>query len=125
MRDSALGAEIWRPELDTIRSLCDTGFQVIIYGGRDNLPFREASGFTEASAVVILDREAEVEIHRRKIALMTSGAEEDEAFANFVSSFLAQNMARIYELRIINGHHRSAKRPSPAAGGSRKGTNND
>lgn len=101
-------------ELETIRSLCDTGFQVIIYGDREPPPLPADAGFTEASAVVILDREAEVEIHRRKIALMASGAEEDEAFAKFVGRFIAQNMAEIYELRVINGHHRDAYQPAPA-----------
>lgn len=92
-------------ELNTIQTLCDTGFQVIIYGGRDDPAARKAAGFTEGSAVVILDREAEVEIHRRKIALMATGVEEDEAFASFVSRFVSRNMADIYELRILNGHH--------------------
>jgi hypothetical protein len=95
-------------ELETIRRLCETGFQVIIYGAHERPAFSEGAGFTQASAVVILDRKAEVEIHRRKIALMASLAEEDEAFAGFVSSFLARNMANIYELRVINRHHRDA-----------------
>lgn len=95
-------------KLDTIQSLCETGFQVIIYGGHDDPEVREAADFTGGSAVVILDREAEVHPDRRKVALMASGAEEDEAFARFVSRFIAENMAGIYELRVINGHHPDA-----------------
>lgn len=108
-------------ELETIRSLCDTGFQVIIYGEHEPPPVPTDAGFTEASAVVILDREAEVEIHRRKIALMASGAEEDEAFATFVGRFIARNMQNIYELRVINGHHREAFQPASASRAGRKG----
>lgn len=95
-------------KLDTIQSLCETGFQVIIYGGEDDPEVQKAAHFTGGSAVVILDREAEVHPDRRKIALMASGAEEDEGFARFVSRFVAQNMAGIYELRVINGHHPDA-----------------
>lgn len=109
-----------KAELETIRSLCDTGFQVIIYGGPERLTMPAEAGFTEASALVILDRKAEVQIHRRKIALMASGTEEDEAFANFVGRFVARNMADIYELRVINGHHRDAFEPA-AAGRIKRG----
>lgn len=108
-------------KLETIRSLCDTGFQVIIYGGRDGQVPDEAAGFTEGSAVVILDREAEVEIHRRKIALMATGVEEDEAFANFVSRFVARNMADIYELRVLNGHHPDSYVQATVANATGKG----
>lgn len=108
-------------ELETIRSLCDTGFQVIIYGEQERPVAPAEAGFTEASAVVILDREAEVEIHRRKIALMASGAEEDEAFAKFVGRFIERNMADIYELRVINGHHPDAFVSAPASRTSKKG----
>lgn len=108
MQKSAVGPTDKTQELETIRSLCETGFQVIIYGAHERPALPEDAGFTQASAVVILDRKAEVEMHRRKIALMASGAEEDEAFARFVSSFVAQNMADIYELRVINPNHRDA-----------------
>lgn len=91
-------------DLETIRSLCEKGFQVIVYGGRDDPALRDAA-FTEESPVVILDRGTEVEIQRRKIALLTSGTEEDEEFARFVDRFVAENLAGIYELRIIRGDH--------------------
>lgn len=119
MQERTVGGE---QELNTIRNLCDTGFQVIIYGGHDDRTVREAAGFTEGSAVVILDREAEVEIHRRKIALMATGVEEDEAFATFVSRFIAQNMADIYELRVLNGHHPDSHMSATAATTAGKGS---
>lgn len=110
---------------ETIRSLCDTGFEVFIYGERERPGAPDKAGFTEASAVVILDREAEVEIHRRKIALMASAAEEDEAFAKFVSRFIARNMADIYELRVINGHHRDSVRRETAGRARGEGSLSD
>lgn len=121
MQKRAAGPLDRTQELETIRRLCETGFQVIIYGAQERPALPEDAGFTQASAVVILDRKAEVEIHRRKIALMASPAEEDEAFAEFVSSFVARNMANIYELRVINGHHRDAFALEAAGKIARKG----
>lgn len=118
MGESAARVVNREQELETIQYLRETGFQVIIYGGGDGPAVREAAGFTEDPPVVILDREADVEIHRRKIALMASGAEEDEAFARFVNRFIAQNMARIYELRVINGRRAELGEPPPGSQGT-------
>ena len=93
------GAE--RGSQETARSLCDSGFQVIVYGEENDPEVRRVLAFTHGNGVAILNPEEQIELHRRKIALLAQGNRSAESFSRFVTRFLALNIGRIYELRII------------------------
>jgi hypothetical protein len=93
------GAE--RRSQETARSLCDSGFQIIIYGAEDDPEVRKVLAFTQGNGVAILNPEEEIELHRRKIALLAQESRSAESFSRFVTRFLALNIGRIYELRVI------------------------
>ncbi len=90
---------------ETVRRLCDMGFQVIIYGADDAITADRMLAFTHVDGVTILNREEDIEIHRRKIALLSPGGRSDASFSRFVTRFLTLNLGRIYELRILNSSH--------------------
>ena len=84
------------------QSLCDDGFQVIIYGEEAHPEVRGVLSWTEGKGIAILDPGAVVEIPRRKVALLSQTTKSEESFAAFVAGFVAHNIGRINELRIIN-----------------------
>jgi len=95
---------------ETARSLCDSGFQVIIYGAEDDPEVRKVLAFTQGNGVAILNPEEEIELHRRTIALLAQETRSAESFSRFVTRFLALNIGRIYELRVINTTHVGSER---------------
>lgn len=84
------------------RKLVDEGFKVIIYGEADHKEVRGVLGWTKGQGIAILDPNTQIEIPRRKVALVSQTTKGPEAFVRFVSKFLEKNIARINELRIIN-----------------------
>jgi 4-hydroxy-3-methylbut-2-enyl diphosphate reductase len=93
---------IVRKSQKAAQSLCDDGFQVIIYGEEGHPEVRGVLSWTKGKGIVILDPEAAVEIPRRKVALLSQTTKSEESFAAFVARFVAHNIGRINELRIIN-----------------------
>lgn len=93
---------IVRKSQKAAQKLCAAGFQVIIYGEEEHPEVRGVLAWTKGKGVAILDPEAEVEIPRRKVALLAQTTKSEESFADFVSRFVAHNIGRINELRIIN-----------------------
>jgi 4-hydroxy-3-methylbut-2-enyl diphosphate reductase len=82
--------------------LVDEGFRVIIYGEADHPEVRGVLAWTKGQGIAILDPEEEVAIPRRKVALLSQTTKSEESFVQFVSRFVARNIGRINELRVIN-----------------------
>lgn len=78
------------------------GFQVIIYGEEDHPEVRGVLAWTRGEGIAILDPEAQVEIPRRKVALLSQTTKSEDSFAEFVARFVAHNIGRINEVRIVN-----------------------
>ena len=84
------------------QSLCADGFKVIIYGEVNHPEVRGVLAWTEGKGMAILDAEAEIDIPRRKVALLAQTTKSEESFAEFVARFSAHNIGRINELHIVN-----------------------
>lgn len=93
---------IVRKSQKAAQSLCGEGFGVIIYGEEDHPEVRGVLAWTEGKGRAILDPEAEIEIPRRKVALLAQTTKSEQSFAEFVARFVASNIGRINELRIVN-----------------------
>jgi flavin-dependent dehydrogenase len=91
------------------RDLCDTGFQVIIYGEASDPGVRSVLEWTYGNGIAMLNPDDDVEIHRRKIALLSQCGTSGYPFAEFASRFLARNIGHIYELRVINAARSDAE----------------
>jgi 4-hydroxy-3-methylbut-2-enyl diphosphate reductase len=63
---------------------------------------RGVLAWTEGKGTAILDPEADVDIPRRKVALLAQTTKSEESFAQFVARFVGHNIGRINELRIVN-----------------------
>lgn len=93
---------IVRKSQKAARSLCAEGFRLIIYGETDHPEVRGVLAWTEGKGTAILDPEAEIDIPRRKVALLAQTTKSEESFAEFVARFVGHNIGRINELRIVN-----------------------
>ena len=93
---------IVRKSQKAAQKLCDSGFKVIIYGEEDHPEVRGVLSWTQGKGVAILDPEDEIDIPRRKVALLSQTTKSEESFAEFVARFVAHNIGRFNELRIIN-----------------------
>jgi 4-hydroxy-3-methylbut-2-enyl diphosphate reductase len=93
---------IVRKSQKAARALCDEGFRLIIYGEEDHPEVRGVLAWTEGKGTAILDPEADVDIPRRKVALLAQTTKSEESFAQFVARFVGHNIGRINELRIVN-----------------------
>lgn len=93
---------IVRKSQKAAQSLCADGFRLIIYGERDHPEVRGVLAWTEGRGTAILDPEAEIDIPRRKVALLAQTTKSEESFAEFVGRFVNHNIGRINELRIVN-----------------------
>ncbi len=93
---------IVRKSQKAARSLCGNGYRVIIYGEEDHPEVRGVLAWTEGKGIAILDPEADIEIPRRKVALLAQTTKSEESFAGFVARFVGHNIGRINELRIVN-----------------------
>lgn len=93
---------IVRKSQKAAQALCDSGFKVIIYGEEGHPEVRGVLSWTKGQGIAVLDPEAAVEIPRRKVALLSQTTKSEESFADFVARFVAHNIGRINELRIIN-----------------------
>jgi len=91
------------------QDLCDTGFQVIIYGEASDPGVRSVLEWTYGNGIAMLNPEDDVGIRRRKIALFSPSGKSEYSFADFASRFLARNIGHIYELRVINAAHSDAE----------------
>lgn len=58
--------------------------------------------WADGKRTAILDPEAEIDIPRRKVALLAQTTKSEESFAQFVARFVGDNISRINELRIVN-----------------------
>ncbi len=93
---------IVRKSQKAAQQLCNSGFKVIIYGEEDHPEVRGVLAWTQGQGIAILDPEEEIEIPRRKVALLSQTTKSEESFAGFVARFVASNIGRFNELRIIN-----------------------
>ncbi|MFQ6019885.1 MAG: 4-hydroxy-3-methylbut-2-enyl diphosphate reductase, partial [Dehalococcoidia bacterium] len=93
---------IVRKSQKAAQRLCANGFQVIIYGEENHPEVRGVLSWIRGKGVAILDPEMPLEIPRRKVALLSQTTKSEESFAAFVARFVAHNIGRINELRIIN-----------------------
>ena len=93
---------IVRKSQKAAQKLCESGFRVIIYGEEDHPEVRGVLSWTHGKGVAILNPEAEIDIPRRKVALLAQTTKSEESFADFVARFVAHNIGRINELSIIN-----------------------
>jgi hypothetical protein len=94
------------------QDLCDSGFQLIIYGERADPGVGEL--VSRQNAVATIDPEEDLKLHGRKVALLNQGGRREESFAQFVSRFFAHNIGHIYELRVINVPRLDGARPAAA-----------
>jgi len=93
---------IVRKSQKAARALCDDGFKVIIYGEEDHPEVRGVLAWMDGSGTAVLDPEAEIEIPRRRVALLAQTTKSEESFAEFVARFVGHNIGRINELRVVN-----------------------
>ncbi len=93
---------IVRKSQKAARSLCGEGFRLIVYGEADHPEVRGVLAWTEGKGTAILDPEAEIDIPRRKVALLAQTTKSEQSFAAFVARFVGHNIGRINELRIVN-----------------------
>lgn len=84
------------------RRLVNSGFKVIIYGDAKHPEVRGVMAWTRGRGVTLGSADDPVEIPRRKVALMCQTTKSQEAYAQFLSSFLARHIDRINEVRIVN-----------------------
>lgn len=84
------------------KELSDAGFQVIIYGEANHPEVRGVVGWTKNQAVVTLDPEEDVPIPWRRVVLLSQTTKSQRSFSEFVGRFVAKNMDRINELRLVN-----------------------
>ncbi len=82
--------------------LVEEGFKVIIYGEADHPEVKGVLAWTRGQGVAILDPQEEVEIPRRKAALLSQTTKSQASFAQFVAQFVARHIGRLNELRVIN-----------------------
>jgi 4-hydroxy-3-methylbut-2-enyl diphosphate reductase len=78
------------------------GFQVLIYGDEDHPEVRAVLASTNGDGSALQDPEAPLEIHRRKVALLSQTTKSEESFTVFVAKFMTKHIGRINELRVIN-----------------------
>jgi len=93
---------IVRKSQKAARALCDDGFKVIIYGEEDHPEVRGVLAWMDGSGTAVLDPEAEIDIPRRRVALLAQTTKSEESFAEFVARFVSHNIGRINELRVVN-----------------------
>ncbi|MBI2913593.1 MAG: 4-hydroxy-3-methylbut-2-enyl diphosphate reductase, partial [Chloroflexi bacterium] len=93
---------IVRKSQKAAQALCADGFRLIIYGEQDHPEVRGVLAWTEGKGTAILDPQAEIDIPRRKVALLAQTTKSEESFAEFVAGFVNHNIGRINELRIVN-----------------------
>jgi len=93
---------IVRKSQKAARALCDDGFKVIIYGEEDHPEVRGVLAWMDGSGTAVLDPEAEIEIPRRRVALLAQTTKSEQSFAEFVARFVGRNIGRINELRVVN-----------------------
>ncbi len=86
---------------ETTDNLSGSRFHVIVYGREDDPTVRELA--EQMQGMALQDPEREIKLRTRKIALLRHTSEHGDAFADFVSRFVANNISHIYELRVING----------------------
>ena len=84
----------------TTESLSGSRFHVIVYGREDDPTVRQLAD--QMQGMALQDPEREIKLRTRKIALLRHTSEGGDAFADFVSRFVANNITHIYELRVIN-----------------------
>jgi 4-hydroxy-3-methylbut-2-enyl diphosphate reductase len=84
------------------RRLTQAGFSVVIYGDDMHPEVRGVLAWTKGKGVVIVDPHTPVDIPGRKVALLSQTTKSEQSFAHFVGEFLAVNMGRINEVRIVN-----------------------
>ncbi len=87
---------IARKSQKAAQGLCADGFRVIIYGEEDHPEVMGVLAWTEG-----LDREAEIDIPRRKLALLAQTTKCEQSFAEFVGRLAVRNIGRISELRLV------------------------
>ncbi|MBI1886267.1 MAG: 4-hydroxy-3-methylbut-2-enyl diphosphate reductase [Chloroflexi bacterium] len=93
---------IVRKSQKAAQKLVHDGFKLIIYGEEDHPEVRGVLAWTDGKGVAILDPESSIDIPRRKVALLSQTTKSEESFAEFVARFVAHNIGRFNELRIIN-----------------------
>jgi len=93
---------IVRKSQKAARALCDDGFKVIIYGEEDHPEVRGVLAWMDGGGTAVLDPEAEIEIPRRRVALLAQTTKSEQSFAEFVARFVGRNIGRINELRVVN-----------------------
>ncbi len=93
---------IVRKSQKAAQALCADGFRLIVYGEEDHPEVRGVLAWTEGKGTAILDPEAEIDIPRRKVALLAQTTKSEESFAEFAARFVNHNIGRINELRIVN-----------------------
>lgn len=93
---------IVRKSQKAAQKLVDAGFKVIIYGEANHPEVRGVLAWTRGQGVAIIDPTEPVEIPRRKVALLSQTTKSEGSFARFVAQFVAHNIGRFNELRVIN-----------------------
>lgn len=82
--------------------LANEGFRIVIYGEESHPEVQGILGWTKGKGIAILDPETKVSIPGRKVALLSQTTKGQQSFVQFVAEFLARNMDRINEVRVMN-----------------------
>jgi len=56
--------------------------------------------WVDGKRIAILEPEGEIDIPRRKVALLAQSRKSEQSFARFVARFVGDNISRINQLRI-------------------------
>ena len=93
---------IVRKSQKAAQSLCADGYRVIIYGEEGHPEVKGVLAWTGDEGTAVLDPESEIDIPRRKVALLAQTTKSEQSFADFVARFVGHNIGRINELRVVN-----------------------
>lgn len=84
------------------RILVNAGFPLVIFGEESHPEVRGVLAWSKRKGVAVLDPRTPVELRKRKVALMAQTTKSQQSFAQFIGEFLAHNLGRLNEVRIVN-----------------------
>ncbi len=93
---------IVRTAQETAEDLVDRGYQVIIYGENDHTEVRNILGWLDGRGIAILDPNADVEVRKGKVALLSQTTKGKKYFFNFAARFLQAHNDELEQVKIVD-----------------------
>ncbi|MBS3812454.1 MAG: 4-hydroxy-3-methylbut-2-enyl diphosphate reductase [Candidatus Acetothermia bacterium] len=93
---------IVRTAQETAEDLVDRGYQVIIYGENDHTEVRNILGWLDGRGIAILDPNADVNIRKGKVALLSQTTKGKKYFFDFAARFLQVHSDELEQVKIVD-----------------------